>query len=243
MIVAWAEEFGVPLPGPVRDELLRFARLLLVWGDRINLTAAKSVTAIVADHLPDAFAIAGRLAGPTSSVADEAERIIDVGSGGGLPGIPLALLRPASEITLVEATGKKVAFLRTAIRELALGPRVGVEQRRIELKRLESEASGDGFGAGAGGGVSKMDGSPAEGFSHFANRFDVAISRAMLPPADWLPLGRRLVRLGGRVFCLGTGALTDFPPGLDLVHQSAYRHRGRLPGGSDRWVAELKRST
>jgi 16S rRNA (guanine527-N7)-methyltransferase len=207
---AWAKEFGVPLPGPVREDLLKFARLLLLWGQRINLTAAKSVAALVADHLPDAFAIAGRLALP-GGAGRGGERIIDVGSGGGLPGIPLALLRPDSELTLVEATGKKVAFLRTAARELGLSDRVMVEHRRMDPEGADEKDGG----------------------------FDVAVSRAMLAPADWLPLGRRLVRPGGRVFCLASHALTAAPIGLDLADQVCYR-RG---GPAERWVAELRRST
>ena len=228
----WAEKFGVPLPGPVRDDLLKFARLLLLWGQSINLTAAKSVAALVADHLPDAFAIAGRLAGPRAVAPEHPpERVVDVGSGGGLPGIPLALIRSVSEVTLIEATGKKVAFLRTAIRELALAPRVGVEHRRVDLH--------GGYGRPSEGSdlqhVSHLGDS-----SHLASQFDVAISRAMLPPAEWLPLGRLLVRPGGRVFCLGTEALTEWPPGLNLVHQAAYPQE---PRQSRRWLAELQRST
>jgi 16S rRNA (guanine527-N7)-methyltransferase len=203
----WAREFGVPLSDPVRDALLKFARLLLAWGQRINLTAAKSVEAVARDQLPDAFAVAGRLAlrGGGSGGA----QIVDVGSGGGLPAIPLALLRPQDELTMMEATGKKVAFLRTAVRELGLGQRIAVEQRRIDLRNAGER------------------------------QFDVAMSRAMLAPKEWLTLGCLLVRPGGTIFSLGVRELTDWPSGVDLVHQAAYQHRA----GRYHWVAELKRST
>ena len=57
----WAERFGVPLPATERERLVAYVGLLLSWGDRINLTAAKSLEALIADHLPDSFAIAARL--------------------------------------------------------------------------------------------------------------------------------------------------------------------------------------
>jgi 16S rRNA (guanine527-N7)-methyltransferase len=201
LIDARARGFGLSLAPTAREGIARYLELLLQWGERINLTAARSVVTLIAEHLPDAFAIAARLefGGGTR------ETLIDAGSGGGLPAIPLALLRPVSEVTLVEATGKKVAFLRTAVRELGLGNRVAVEHRRI--------------------------GPLAED----AGRFDVATSRAMLAPREWLALGRLLVRPGGVVFCLGARALGDAPEGMQLVQEACYR--------PDRWVAELRRST
>ncbi len=197
----WAERFGIPLSEKAREGLLTYVTLLLSWGDRINLTAAKSGEALIRDHLPDSFAIAARLA----SRGAAAGSVIDVGSGGGLPALPLALLRPNDRFTLVEATGKKVAFLRTAVREMGLGDRMRVEHRRI----------GEGGREGAA--------------------FDVATSRAMLPPREWMVLARGLVRVGGAVFCLGTAELDEVAEGLVLVDQGAYR--------PDRWVADLERST
>src|SRR5262249_6886614 len=123
----------------------------------------------------------------------------------GLPGIPLALLRPSDRFTLIEATGKKVAFLRTAVREMGLGERVRVEHRRV-------------------GGPGEETGS-----------FDVATSRAMLAPGEWMALARHLVRVRGSVFCLGTAELERAAEGLVLVAQMSYR--------PDRWVSELERST
>jgi 16S rRNA (guanine527-N7)-methyltransferase len=197
----WAERFGMSLSSDARDRLLEFAQLLLAWGGRINLTAARSVGEVIADHFPDSFAIAARLAARSKAP----NRIIDVGSGGGLPAIPLALLRPDDRFTMVEATGKKVAFLRTAIRELALGDRMRVEHRRVEGAEREVEL------------------------------FDVATSRAMLAPPEWMLLARNLVRVGGVIFCLGTRGLERVGEGLRLIEEEPYR--------SDRWVAELVRST
>ncbi len=197
----WAERFGVAVSENARERLVAYVALLLSWGDRINLTAAKSPEALIADHLPDSFAIAARL----NRRGGAAGEIVDVGSGGGLPAIPLALLRPNDRFTLIEATGKKVAFLGTAVREMGLGDRVRVEHRRMG-------SAGEETGT-----------------------FDVATSRAMLGPREWMGLARHLVRAGGTVFCLGSAELAAPGEGLALVDQAAYR--------TDRWVTELERST
>ena len=86
--------------------LSSYAESLLRWNARINLTAARSIDVLVNEHFPDAFALARRLEQPA--------RAIDVGSGGGLPAIPLALLRPGLTVELCEPIAKKAAFLRTA---------------------------------------------------------------------------------------------------------------------------------
>jgi 16S rRNA (guanine527-N7)-methyltransferase len=116
--------WGIPSDGGSVESLLEYANLLVSWNARINLTGARSAAAVVAEHFPDAFALARHL--------DRPGRVIDVGSGGGLPALPLALLRPALTLTLVEPIAKKGAFLRTAIRELRLGARVNLEARRAE---------------------------------------------------------------------------------------------------------------
>jgi 16S rRNA (guanine527-N7)-methyltransferase len=168
-------EWRFPVAPEQTASLLQFADLLIRWNQKINLTGSRSVGAVVAEHYPDAYAVAKRLDGPA--------RLVDVGSGGGLPALPLALLRPDLVIRLCEPIAKKAAFLRTAIRELKLAERVALEARRAE--ELADELAED----------------PAQ-------RFDVATSRATFAPEVWLELGRRLVRPGGRVFVLtvpGTG--------------------------------------
>jgi 16S rRNA (guanine527-N7)-methyltransferase len=162
-------EWGFGVDPEQAASLLQFADLLIRWNQSINLTGARSVGTVVAEHYPDAFALARRL--------DGTARVVDVGSGGGLPALPLALLRPNLVIRLCEPIAKKAAFLRTAIRELKLADRVALEARRAE------ELAHD------------LAGTPSE-------RFDVATSRATFAPEAWVVLGRRLVRPGGRIFVL-----------------------------------------
>jgi 16S rRNA (guanine(527)-N(7))-methyltransferase RsmG len=168
-LLSLSAEWGFRAEPEQTASLLQFAELLVRWNQSINLTGAKSIGAVIAEHYPDAHALAKRL--------DRPARLIDVGSGGGLPALPLALLRPNLEIRLCEPIAKKAAFLRTAIRELRLAERVALETRRGE--ELAAELADDS-----------------------SRRFDVATSRATFAPEVWLALGRRLVRPGGRVFVL-----------------------------------------
>jgi 16S rRNA (guanine527-N7)-methyltransferase len=103
----------VPLGPPVRAAIVRFFQTLLSWNQRINLTGARDIQQLVGEHLLDSLALV-RLVPPGAG-------LVDVGSGGGLPAIPFSLLRPDCNASLVEPRGKRVAFLRTAVRELALG--------------------------------------------------------------------------------------------------------------------------
>ena len=120
-----ADNWSVPLERAQADALLTYASLLLTWSSRINLTGAVSLEQLADAHLPDSFALASRLGGAPL-------RAVDVGSGGGLPALPLAILRPNLSIQLVEPIAKKAAFLRTAVRELALGQRIQVVVQRAE---------------------------------------------------------------------------------------------------------------
>jgi len=159
--------------------LTSYAESLLRWNARINLTAARGMDQLVAEHLPDAFALARKLEHPA--------RVIDIGSGGGLPAIPLALLRPGLTVELVEPIAKKAAFLRTAVRELGLGARASVRIARGEVIARETPRA-----------------------------FDVAISRATLAPDKWLALAARLVRPGGRIFALTAADALPEHPDRDL---------------------------
>src|SRR5262245_29811380 len=178
-----AVEWSVPFSAAQADDIQRFASLLLTWTARINLTAATSLEDLAAEHLPDSFALASRLS-PTE-LGEAATRVIDVGSGGGLPAIPLAVLCPHLHFELLEPVAKKTAFLRTAVRELGLGDRV-----KVVAKRAETIA-------------------PAE--------FDVALSRATLPPPAWIDLAMRLVRPGGRIFVLASHETDPGAPPASLV--------------------------
>lgn len=106
-----------------------YVRLLLRWTEAINLTAIREPEAVARDHLVDSLAgVAVLRQGPS-------ERILDLGSGGGLPGIPLAIAMPEVTALLVESIGKKARFLRSAVesaRAGGLGERISVAAERAE---------------------------------------------------------------------------------------------------------------
>ena len=116
-VLAGAAELGVDLSGAQADQLVRFAALLVRWNAVHNLTAISSPASILSHHLLDSLAILP----PLAPIFGEKQcRVLDVGSGGGLPGIPLAIARPHWQVTVVDKVQKKVAFLTQAKLELGL---------------------------------------------------------------------------------------------------------------------------
>ncbi|MCS6785986.1 MAG: 16S rRNA (guanine(527)-N(7))-methyltransferase RsmG [Thiobacillaceae bacterium] len=93
------------------ERLLAYVELLVKWNRVYNLTAIDTPARIVTHHLLDSLAILPHLT---------ATRLLDVGSGAGLPGLPFAVMRPQLEVTLLEASQKKAAFLQQAVITLAL---------------------------------------------------------------------------------------------------------------------------
>ena len=89
--------------------------LLVKWNARINLTAVRDPEEMVTRHFGESF-FAARI----FAAHGAARQLVDVGSGAGFPGLPLAMLLPAARVTLIEANGKKVTFLREVIRALDL---------------------------------------------------------------------------------------------------------------------------
>jgi 16S rRNA (guanine527-N7)-methyltransferase len=125
-----AAAFGSPLLPETEGQLLAFAGLMMQWNARINLTGARSEGELVEDHFPDSFAL--------RELVPAGATLVDVGTGGGLPAIPFALLRPDVSLTLVEPRAKRVAFLRTALRTLGMTAEVVAD-------RIETLAPGRSF--------------------------------------------------------------------------------------------------
>lgn len=111
------------LPVGVQETSLAYLDLLATWNRAYNLTAVRDPADMVAKHLLDSLAALPYLHGAT---------LADLGSGGGLPGIPLAIARPDIAVTLIESNGKKARFLREAARSLPL-PNVRIVETRVQL--------------------------------------------------------------------------------------------------------------
>ncbi len=104
---------GIALAPQARDKLAAFLALLAKWNRTYNLTAIRDPEQMITHHVLDALSVLPHL-------PPRAARVLDVGSGGGVPGVPLAIARPASRFVLLDASQKKGAFLRQAAIELGL---------------------------------------------------------------------------------------------------------------------------
>ncbi|AKS40520.1 16S rRNA (guanine(527)-N(7))-methyltransferase RsmG [Wenzhouxiangella marina] len=105
------EAMGLRLTESQRHALLAYLALLARWGRAYNLTAVLEPREMVARHLLDSLSLLPWLRG---------ERVVDSGTGAGLPGVPLAIACPERQFVLIDGNGKKIRFLRQVRRELGL---------------------------------------------------------------------------------------------------------------------------
>lgn len=117
------KEMGLDLSGEQQDKLLAYVEMLKKWNKTYNLTALRNESQIISHHLLDSLTLPPYLEG--------AQTMLDVGSGGGQPGIPAAVCRPDLQITLLDANTKKTSFLQQAAIELEL-KNVRVVSGRVE---------------------------------------------------------------------------------------------------------------
>ena len=117
------KEMGLDLSGEQQDKLLAYVEMLKKWNKTYNLTALRDESQIISHHLLDSLTLPPYLEG--------AQTMLDVGSGGGQPGIPAAVCRPDLQITLLDANTKKTSFLQQAAIELEL-KNVRVVSGRVE---------------------------------------------------------------------------------------------------------------
>jgi 16S rRNA (guanine527-N7)-methyltransferase len=120
------EEIGLEATAPQRQALLELARLVDRWGSRINLTGHRGLDTIVRRLVLDAAALV--------AVLPDLPSLADLGSGAGFPGLPVAILRPNSRITLIESREKRHHFQRAVCRELGLANATPVRGRAEQLE-------------------------------------------------------------------------------------------------------------
>ena len=160
---AGLERLGVAADGVTLDRLARYHALLTEWNARIDLTAVLDPEEMVDRHYLDSAA-------PLAlGLIPQGARVIDVGTGAGLPGIPLCILRPDLRVTLLDAQRKRVTFLQAAIEALDL-PAQAVHMRAEDAARDEAHREA----------------------------YDVAVSRAVAATPTLLELTLPFVRVGGR---------------------------------------------
>jgi 16S rRNA (guanine527-N7)-methyltransferase len=123
-------ELKLALPLSSRQKLIAYVELLVKWNKIFNLTAIRDPLQMVSQHLLDSLATLREL---------PAGRLADVGSGAGLPGIPIAIAEPERPVVLVDSNQKKGSFLRQAVIEL------GLQNSAVQVERAEAWRPGEHF--------------------------------------------------------------------------------------------------
>jgi 16S rRNA (guanine527-N7)-methyltransferase len=159
------QALGVGVGEDVPAKLLRLMNELLKWNAKVNLTAITEPAEVLEKHFLDSLAVLPEVEGAAS--------LLDLGAGAGFPGIPLKLARPALTVTLVDAVGKKVGFLKAAIATL------GLKDARGLHARAEGKPEDEGI-----------------------PRAELLICRAFMDLPDWLNLAPAYLLPGGRVVAM-----------------------------------------
>lgn len=168
MVLEGSRALGLSLTPAQADALSWMAAELVRWSSRINLTAILDPIEMADKHILDSLTVLRALEpGPLT--------VLDAGSGAGFPGLPLAIAREDLSITLVDAVAKKVGFLKHAVAQLGLAPRV----RALHLT-LKGDPAAEGLAP-----------------------FDVAVSRALSDPPRWAALAAPYLRPGGSLVVMG----------------------------------------
>jgi 16S rRNA (guanine527-N7)-methyltransferase len=163
LLVSGAEEIGVVLSGQVIESYLVYVEELKRWNARMNLTAFTGDLDIGVKHFLDSLTVAPYLHGT--------KLLLDIGAGAGFPGLPLKILSPAIELLLLEASQKKVFFLRNMARVLKLEG-VEIVHGRAEAHEIQQR---------------------------YAERFDLVLSRALADLPTSLHLALPYTQKGGRI--------------------------------------------
>ena len=158
-----------------KTKLREYGQELLAWNKTTNLTGARDLDTVVTDLVPSGVAMAAMLPPESGGVL----RVLDVGSGGGMPALPCAVCRPDVQFTLLEPRSRRVAFLRHAARKLGLA-NVQVHLGRFSDQGIEGQA-GDG------------------------QVFDYLSSQATFDPPVWLATARASGLPSKGVVVFGTG--------------------------------------
>jgi 16S rRNA (guanine527-N7)-methyltransferase len=161
-------ELALPLTAAARDAVAGHARLLLAWNEHINLSGLRTAEQVARGHVLDALLAVDTL----RDIGGAQPTLLDLGSGGGFPGLPLAIALPARRAALVDSIGKKAAFLKVAAAAVANVADVAVLAERAEDLADEHDQR---------------------------EAWDIVTARAVGSVAEVAELGLPLVRIGGCV--------------------------------------------
>ncbi len=128
-LVKGCEQLGIFIDTDQQAKLLIHIKLLAKWNKSVNLTAICSIDDMISHHILDSLAINKYIAGNS---------FLDIGTGGGFPGLPLAIVNPELEVTLLDSRGKRIEFLRNAVSVIGLN-NVSLSKSRIEDYRPQEK--------------------------------------------------------------------------------------------------------
>lgn len=215
-----AERIGVAFDPPDLERLGLYLACLYEGNTQANLTAIRDASEAWRRHILDSLT----LIGPLSDLA-EGSTVLDVGSGGGLPGLPLAICMPDLRFTLLEATAKKCDFLTAA------AARAGASNVRIVNARAETAAHdrGDRTATGRTGGMREQ--------------FDAVVARAVGRLASLAEITVPFAKVGGRILLIkGQKAEEELEEAATALHALKAVHAGTIDTPTGRIVVLEKNS-
>lgn len=161
-----AKAINIEMNNEQAEKFYKYMKLLIEWNEKINLTAITEENEIILKHFIDSLTVLKYI--------NQTDRIIDVGTGAGFPGIPIAIMMPNTKITLLDSLNKRINFLNDVIKELDL--------KNIETIHSRSENCGKD--------ISKRE------------NYDIAIARAVANLTTLSEYLLPFVKIGGKMICM-----------------------------------------
>lgn len=161
-----AMQFRIELSEKEQDNFYNYMKLLLDWNEKINLTAITEPKEVITKHFVDSLSI--------TQYINEIDRILDIGTGAGFPGIPLKIVLEKNEITLLDSLNKRINFLNEVIEKLELKNIQAIHGRAEEFNKIDGNRES----------------------------YDIVVSRAVAKLNVLLEYMLPFVKLNGRCICM-----------------------------------------
>ena len=168
-----AMQFRIELSEKQQDNFYNYMRLLLDWNEKINLTAITEPKAVITKHFVDSLSI--------TPYINENDRILDIGTGAGFPGIPLKIVLEKNEITLLDSLNKRINFLNEVIEKLELKNIQAIHGRAEEFNKIDGNRES----------------------------YDIVVSRAVAKLNVLLEYMLPFVKLNGRCICMKSADIDE----------------------------------